>query len=317
MLRIQAGWKNWVAPGLVLLLVSVLFVVGCVKQDPEPETVAENKARSETTDAAVVTGHPGEKKQSNESVPGDAGAVRSVLKVENGGKTADASTGSFTGQDAAATGGAGQDAAAPGEADQPAPAGMPSQNAPQVPRDAVLVITGTGLQQDVFLAAADLRFNNPTLVERYYTSSNNWDFHKIWKVKGFDLFNLMGAENLKTDRDYPVTFQAADGLKYTETVSSLKSRCYHPEFAAAGGKPVGPLIGVYRQAVFEPNYQGLPGEVSWADRQLTAGDRDDRAPRLYLGQKQGNPSDRNQSLFVRDLVRIVVGEERPAGGDAL
>lgn len=308
MLRIQAGWKNWVAPGLVLLLVSVLFVVGCGKQDPDPENVAANKARSETTDAAAVAGHLGEKKQSNESVPGDAGAVKQDLKGENGAKTADASTGSLAGQDVAA---------APGEAGQPAPAGMPSQNAPLVPRDAVLVITGTGLQQDVFLAAADLRFNNPALVERYYTSSNNWDFHKIWKVKGFDLFNLMGAENLKTDRDYPVTFQAADGLKYTETVSSLKSRCYHPEFAAAGGKPVGPLIGVYRQAVFEPNYQGLPGEVSWADRQLTAGDRDDRAPRLYLGQKQGNPSDRNQSLFVRDLVRIVVGEERPAGGDAL
>ena len=179
--------------------------------------------------------------------------------------------------------------------------------APSVPSGPALLITGSGLKEDVQIS--NWSAYSSALVDRYYSSNNNWNFHKIWKVRGFDLFSLFGTGNLKTDQDYTVTFVAADGLRYSESISSLKDRYYYPHFTGSGSQ-VYPVIGFYRAALFEPNVPGLPVSVTWSDRSLTAGDLDDMAPRLYLGQK-GNPSDRNQPLFVRELVRIVVGEERP------
>ncbi|HPZ12443.1 MAG TPA: hypothetical protein PKV91_08855, partial [Bacillota bacterium] len=64
----------------------------------------------------------------------------------------------------------------------------------------VLTVTGTGLHQDVLIYEGD--WSNYTEVVRYYSSNNNHDYHKIWKVKGYDLFELLGAQNLKTDQDY-------------------------------------------------------------------------------------------------------------------
>lgn len=193
------------------------------------------------------------------------------------------------------------------------PGGGPGGGLPQptIPSGATLLLTGTGLKEDVLVGTADWNINNPAFVNRYFSSNNNWDFHKIWKVKGLDLLSLFGPGNLKTDQDYTVTFVSADGLKYTETISSLKNRYYYPQFTIASGTRVDPMIGFYRHTPFEPDYQGLPATVTWTDRPLTEADLDGQAPRLYLGQR-GSPSDLNQPFFVRELVRIVVGEERPA-----
>lgn len=86
----------------------------------------------------------------------------------------------------------------------------------------VLTVTGTGLHQDVLIYEGD--WSNYTEVVRYYSSNNNFDYHKIWKVKGYDLFELLGAQNLKTDQDYEVTFVAADGARVTRKISELQSQ---------------------------------------------------------------------------------------------
>ncbi len=175
----------------------------------------------------------------------------------------------------------------------------------------VLTVTGTGLHQDVLIYEGD--WSNYTEVVRYYSSNNNYDYHKIWKVKGYDLFELLGAQNLKTDQDYEVTFVAADGAPVTRKISELQSQYYYPQFTVESGQLVAPMLGFYRAALYEPDFQGRPDpdEIIWEDRELTEADRDANALRLHMGQAEGQVSENNQSYFLRDLVRIIVGEERP------
>ncbi len=169
-----------------------------------------------------------------------------------------------------------------------------------------LNILGTGLHEDIIIRD----WSAYPSVERLYSSNNNFDFHKIWIVRGYDLFNLIGTENLKKDRDYGITFIASDGVQITRTVSQLKNLYYYPDFTVNFENPVLPMIGFWRAELFDN--LGYPDEVSWEQRLLNDSDRDDRAPRLYLGQQRGMVSDKNQQFFIRNLVAIVVGEARSA-----
>lgn len=178
----------------------------------------------------------------------------------------------------------------------------------------VLIITGTGLKEDVSIYSSQwLDFHHPDLEERYYSSNNRFNFHKIWKVKGFDLLTLMGKDNLKNDQDYPITFIASDGAEYTESLSSLTDRYYYPHFTPEGEEPILPMIGFYRTELYDSNDPKPP--VTWEDQPLSAQDLDGVAPRLYLGQRQGEMSDANNSLFLRSLIKIVVGEKRDTAHD--
>ncbi|WP_238442406.1 Ig-like domain-containing protein, partial [Desulfofalx alkaliphila] len=174
-----------------------------------------------------------------------------------------------------------------------------------------LVITGTGLKEDVYLYQSDwLDFDNEDFIERYYSSVNNWNFYKIWRVRGWDLIDLLGEDNLK-EGNWSIRFTASDGLSMAWTIDDLYGRYYYPEFSTDDGVQVGPMIAAYRAALFEPNYAGKPSEIEWEDRELTEADFDHEHPRVYMGQPEGEPEFKNQPFFIRKLVRIVVGEERP------
>jgi len=175
----------------------------------------------------------------------------------------------------------------------------------------VLTITGTGLHHDVLIYEED--WSKYDLVERYYSSNNRDDFHHIWKVGGYDLFEVMGGlENIKSDQDYVVTFLAADGLGKTRTVSQLQSQYFYPNFDVANGEPVAPMIGFYRTDLYEHLHLPDPADVVWEDKALA---EDVHVPRLILGQAQGDVSEKTQPDYLKNLSRIVVGEERPSGID--
>ena len=170
----------------------------------------------------------------------------------------------------------------------------------------VLTITGTGLHHDVLIYEED--WSKYDLVERYYSSNNRDDFHHIWKVGGYDLFEVMGGlENIKSDQDYVVTFLAADGLGKTRTVSQLQSQYFYPNFDVANGEPVAPMIGFYRTDLYEHLHLPDPADVVWEDKAL----REDKCvPRLIMGQAYGDVSDKNQPDFLKNLERIVVGDDK-------
>ncbi len=183
-----------------------------------------------------------------------------------------------------------------------APAADPDEEPETAQQESILKITGTGLFKDVMISSLD-DFEE---IERFYSSNNNFDFHKIWKVKGYDLMELIGKENLKDNQDYPITFVAADGLKITRTLSELQNLYYYPDFTLNSEETVAPMIGFYRAELLDA--QGFPESVTWSDRQFTSADWDDRSPRLYIGQQKGNLSDKNQQYFVRELTEIIIGE---------
>ena len=82
-----------------------------------------------------------------------------------------------------------------------------------------LLITGTGLREEVVITSED--WDDYDMVERTYSANNSLNFHKIIKTKGYDLFELIGEDNLKTDQDYEMLFICSDGFQFTKTVEEL------------------------------------------------------------------------------------------------
>lgn len=182
-----------------------------------------------------------------------------------------------------------------------------------------LIITGTGVYEEVVIYPGDWGKYAYAAVERLYSSNNALNFHHIWKVWGYDLFGLIGADNLRT-QNYTITFYAKDGTKLQRTIGDLRSRYYYPKFtesAKDGAGLIAPMVGFKRVDLYECQSQDEdgkpippnPADVNWEDKPVA---NDDRAPRLYFGQAAGNVSDKNMTFFLYNLSRIVVGEERPA-----
>ena len=75
-----------------------------------------------------------------------------------------------------------------------------------------LLITGSGIHSEVKITSSD--WSKYKMTERFYSTNNSLSFHKIVKAKGYDLFDLIGKSNLKSDKDYTVKFTCADGFVF-------------------------------------------------------------------------------------------------------
>ena len=169
-----------------------------------------------------------------------------------------------------------------------------------------MIITGTGVYEEVVITEED--WAKYEMVERHYSTNNSLFFHKIVKVKGYDLFDLIGEDNLKTDQDYEVKFTCADGFEFTMTISQLKNAYFFRDFTEASKEEVRPMIGKYIAELIEYPKNNFSPPVSWTDRELTEKDIDRSFPRLVFGQT--NIDDMNQSRWGKEIVKITVGEER-------
>jgi hypothetical protein len=183
----------------------------------------------------------------------------------------------------------------------------PIQTAEAVSGEPELFITGTGLKQDVKIGASD--WNRYSCQERYYSSNNSFNYHKITKTKGYDLFDIIGKDNLKTDEDYPVKFICSDGFDFTKNISTLKNAYYYPDFTEEKKETVAPILSFYKKELISVAKEDLTSPISWEDQALTEEDKDGKAPRLIFGQI--DIDDMNQSKWGQKIVKIIVGEERP------
>jgi hypothetical protein len=198
---------------------------------------------------------------------------------------------------------------------------LPSWTSPVQAAEPDLIITGTGLKKDVVIYPND--WSNYIRKERYYSSNNTLNFHHIWKVKGYDLFDIIKTDNLVDgSKDYLLTFVAKepDGKEtnISRTMNDLRNRYYYPKFDVNDGELVPPMIGFERADLYEyqdPSGKGKPPDPADVILQDKPFERDEKAPRLYFGQAKGNVSDKNMTFFLYYLARIVVGEERPPGDD--
>lgn len=170
-----------------------------------------------------------------------------------------------------------------------------------------LIISGKGIQEEVWLNPSDWHLNNPDMTSRYYSTNNHLGYHKILKVVGYDLLQMLELAGWNKEEDLAISFQSSDGLYWDEKIHSLQHRFCYPNLTEVSGLLVPPMIGLYVVQLFDSQSPEPP--VQWEDRTINESDYDHQRPRLYKGQSVGNPSDDNQPSFLGNLVRIVVGED--------
>ena len=169
-----------------------------------------------------------------------------------------------------------------------------------------LIITGSALTKNLIITPSDWHLDNPDMREIHYSSNNHFNFFKIWRMKGFDFSQLLNKAGFHERPDTPVTFMADDGFSYTENLACLMNRYFYPDLTIEQRESVPPMIVVYRVLCFDEKDPQLP--ISWKTQKLTKADLDPQSPRLVIGQRLDNAGDDNQSVFVGNLIKIVVGE---------
>lgn len=171
-----------------------------------------------------------------------------------------------------------------------------------------VVVSGTALKRPVVLNPSQWTLANPHFHEAFFSSNNHLGFHKIWRVKGYSLLELLQAGDATVNPQLAITFFASDGLTYQSSLGALTDRYYYPGLTLTNETRVDPVIALYAAAMFDN--QVPQGPVQWTPRPLTEEDYDRQRPRLFMGQQKGDPSDDNQPWFLGNLVKIEVnGQE--------
>ncbi len=168
-----------------------------------------------------------------------------------------------------------------------------------------LLITGTGINEEVIITEAD--WSKYSMVEKIYSTNNSLGFHKIVKAKGYDLFELIGTDNLKNDYDYEVKFTCADGFEFTKTISELKNTYSYNDFTEKTKSNVSPMIAKYNAVLADYPKDVFAPPITWSDRELTEKDLDRDFPKLVFGQN--GIDDMNMSKWGKEVIKITIGEE--------
>jgi hypothetical protein len=175
---------------------------------------------------------------------------------------------------------------------------------PALAKEPELVITGMGVEKEILISTDD--FAKYKMVERIFSTNNSLGFHKIIKVKGYDLFELIG-NNLKTDSDYKVTFTCSDGFEFSKTISELKNAYCYSDFTLNSKEIVMPMIAKYSIVLADFPKNTFSPPVSWTDAAIKEEDIDKDFPKLVFGQT--DVDDMNMSKWGKDVVKITIGDE--------
>lgn len=179
--------------------------------------------------------------------------------------------------------------------------------------DSELLITGTGIYEEVNIKGSD--WSDYPLREGIYSTNNSLNFHKIIKVKGYDLFELIGKDNLKSHKDYNVKFTCSDGFEFTKSLSQLQNTFTYKDFSEDSKEEAVPLLAKYTAVLADFPKNNFFPPITWQDRALTEKDLDKGFPKLVFGQT--HIDDMNMSKWGKDVVKITIGHERPSKNDAL
>lgn len=171
--------------------------------------------------------------------------------------------------------------------------------------DIELMITGSGVNNDVVITAVD--WSKYNVVERFYSTNNSLGFHKIVKAKGYDLFELIGEDNIKSGSDYNVKFTCSDGFEFTRLLSELKNANYYSNFTDESKTIVLPMIAKYTSVLADFPKDVFAPPINFTDKEITEADSDSGFPKLVFGQI--SIDDMNMSKWGKEIVKITVGEE--------
>jgi len=164
-----------------------------------------------------------------------------------------------------------------------------------------LLITGSGVYSEVRISTDD--WQKYEMVDRLYSALNSLKFHKIVKTRGYDLFDLIGYQNLRTDQNYDVTFTCADGYMFVKSVDSLKNTY----FTEGTKEEVRPILARYVAVISDYPEANYDPPITWEDRELTEDDLDPDFPKLIFGQAY--EGEINMPGWGKEIIRITIGDE--------
>jgi len=168
-----------------------------------------------------------------------------------------------------------------------------------------LLITGTGIYEEVIITEND--WQNYDMIEQTYSVNNSLNFHKIIKTKGYDLFELIGKSNLKSDQNYNILFVCSDGFQFTKSIEELKKLYFFSDFTENTKIASQPMLAFYSAVLADFPKDRFNPPISWTDLSLTESNLDPDSPKLVFGQT--DIDDMNLSKWGKKVVKIVVGEE--------
>jgi hypothetical protein len=109
------------------------------------------------------------------------------------------------------------------------------------------------------LNLSEWKLDNPDFVDAFFSSNNHFGYHKIWRVKGYDLYRLLAEAGLRQVPGTTVTFVASDGFSYTETLESLKARCCFPDLTPGSEEPAKLMVVLYSALMFDEQHPKSTG----------------------------------------------------------
>lgn len=168
-----------------------------------------------------------------------------------------------------------------------------------------LLITGSGVNKEVSIGDKD--WSKYTLKEGIYSGNNSLGFHKLIKAKGYDLFELIGKGNLKTDKDYNVKFTCADGFEFEKTISELQNAYQYKDFTEKTKVKISPMIAKYTAVLADYPKNIFSPPISFSDRPINEKDLDKDFPKLVFGQN--GIDDMNLSKWGKQVIKITIGDE--------
>ena len=164
----------------------------------------------------------------------------------------------------------------------------------------------TEVEENLEILLSEIDWAEYEMEENNYSTNNSLGFHKIVKVKGYDLLDTIGKDNLKEGKNYNVKFISSDGFEIEKTIEELTDLYFFSDFTEESKESIPPMIGKYTKILgdFPKDQLGTP--LVWEDMDIGEEDLDKGFPKLVFGQT--NIDDMNMSKWAKEVVKIVIEE---------
>lgn len=162
------------------------------------------------------------------------------------------------------------------------------------------------VEESMEILLTEIDWSEYEIKENTYSTNNSLGFHKINKVKGYDLLDIIGKDKLEEDKNYSLKFVSSDGFEIEKTLEELTNGYFFRDFTKESKETVAPMIAKYTKELGEFPKDELDGPVQWEDMDIVEEDLDKSFPRLVFGQI--DVDDMNMSQWAKDVEKIIIEE---------
>lgn len=161
-------------------------------------------------------------------------------------------------------------------------------------------------EESMEILLTEIDWSEYEIEEKTYSTNNSLGFHKIIKVKGYDLLDVMGKDKLEEGKNYKLKFVSSDGFEIEKTLEELTNGYFFNDFTEESKEIIEPMIAQYTKELADFPEAELEAPVQWEDMDIDEEDLDKSFPRLVFGQT--NVDDMNMSQWAKEVEKIIIVE---------